>query len=1338
MPGPRRPQLREAKLRRTVDVPHDSDNDWYTIKTILDERVVRGRVEYLVDWDHNRTTGETYSPTWSREVTDAARDEWEQKKEARATEATENRTQDSPDSQSPRPSNRRKRQRPQAAAPSGASRRRRSPTDDTDDTDDVDAHRPTKVARVSRGATPSEEPVPSIVSISSPASLDELDGLDPLAHSTFDARLSQQLVVELQAKSDFDPSEYASQHNTQSSGQSSQSVAELEERDERSLLASQLTRQTIPDSQEPSGQTWTQEQPAIDFEPSSQGSQGGISQHQTQSQIQPETCSQLAYPAGELSSPPRRWAGSIFKEEEKSCSDRSNANADIPSHQPGRGEVRSLIASQDFALTIPATEPPSVQSPQGNQDLAAASASSPVFLSQVAVAQFKLYANSVSSQESPSEDTKKNSKSTEVLNADFPAELWGESHGESQDAQVWQINPFVSHVRAFSVSHDAANSSPSSSLKVSPVELKPEYESLFALAMENQNANEPANPTPRPSAVDELSQILNFNTVVGDGSPHPREGPPSEHAAERAASFEMPATNLSIQDRHQQPSPAEHASPGPQSEQLEFDITPLVSQVSAVTSMKSIVDKILANTDLSAFGTMMPDVSHKSQPELSTISLADISKQPDLAAPLPLMPSLLSHDNLPSNTVGSSGVSVSMGQPQQEHESNEESSDESPEPITLKHIITLPFQARLRPLYDKILLDSKSDVTQFGAIFNSEDCAEPDEALVQKIDQVFSQLHSICDYPPDAVGGALEDLPSEQLIKYCYDANSKFNFIYELLQGIQKETHVLIVASSTDLLRLLYRLTEVLEIECVCVDIGKFKSRFTSSLARVTLILPGRNVEGDDFDVVIGYDHSYGGSEIAKKLEPEIPEARSPMVLMLVTTHSIEHIDLYIPDDLTLLERKNALMSGIVRSRHLVSDPDRGYPEPHQIAGLFLDYLNGQVEGIIWEPLPVPEEVMDIYLNSQSRSQMPVEGTPEVENARKRKLDESDDEDVKRMRILSHRQSTVQTNEAPVPDDVKTLLDSANIESTPLKASHAHISVPICVLQALAEQKNELQRQVEVADRDAEYKSLISGLEVSIKEYQRTNAKMYSSQRQAVEDRAKFERDALKAESNLVQANETGRRDAEKAQEKIADLEAIVVRLTADPSNPDEPSPLSKTQSYLQESLDRIAMLEKRLENAHKDADYARRLYQEATTASSVLRGENADLVEQVADLSKKTAETLGKVHQIQADATIKTYLHQIRDLRAQLRERELELDLAREELRTLRNGRRETRHVSVPRSPRMGMMSPRTGRATYGSAGGSTSRGTSPAPTSTEGGVLAGMQFLGQPPNGRWQHLRG
>ncbi|OAA40345.1 Chromo domain-like protein [Metarhizium rileyi] len=1318
MPRQRRSQPRTSKSRRTIDV--SDEEGWYKIRSILDERLVNGYVEYLVDWDDNKETGQVYSPTWSREVTEAAYDEWKQQKRPHATES---RARDSQDSQPPRPSNWRQLQRSQAARPSRASRRRRSTPDE------VDICRPAKVARTAYSATPSEEPVPSIVSISSPVSLDDSDGPDCLGRRILDAKPSHRLFIELQAKPDFDSSEYASQHNIQSSGQSSQSIAELEELDEWQLFASQLTRQTIPDSQEPSGQTWTPDKQVTEFAPSSQGEA-----FEDQDETQPQTHSQHASPNEESSSPSHHQNCSRSRDENEAYSNQYNT--DIPSNQLGQAETQLLFTSKDFDLTA-ATKPHSAPSPLRDEILTSIPTSCPVFLSQVVATALNLPESSAFSQASPTKSavaetpsyTKQNSACPSSLTTGFAAASRDATQDESQDAQVFAIDPFISHVKAFSDSHDTIDAASSSVLDIPHIvsHLSPAPQSKFA--MENQDTDEPANPTPRPSAVDELSQILNLDKVMAESPSHP----PDEKCAEHSGPSDIPTVSTSTQDQHRQHSPAF----GPQSEQIDYDI-PLASQVSAVASMKSIVDAIFENPDLPVSSTRAPDASCNSQQEVSTISLADITNQPDLAAPLPLMPSLLSHDNHSSGDMERSGVSVSMGQPQQGRESDDDSDDGSQEPIALKHIITLPFQASLRPLYDDTLLESKREVTQFGAVFNSEDYVEPDDTLVQKIDKVFSRLHNICDYPPDALGSTLEDLPSGQLIKYCYDANPKINFIYEFLQGLTKETRVLIVARSLELLRLLYRLTEALEIECVCKEIGKPKSQFTSSIARATLILPGNDIEENDFDVVIGYDHCFGESEVGKKLEAEIPVARSPMVLILVTTHSIEHIDLYISDDLTPLERRNALLSGIVRSRQLVSDPDRGYPEPHELASLFLDYLNGQVEEISWEPIPIPEEVMDIYLNSQSRSQLPVEGSPEPGNARKRKLDESDDEDVKRMRILSHRQSTLQTNEAPVPDDVKAFLESANIENTHLRASHVHISVPISVLQVLAEQNAELKRQLEVADRDAEYKSLIAGLETRIKEYERTNAKIYSSQRRALEDRIKFKRETIKAESNLVRAKEVAQRDAEKAEKKITDLEAIVVNLTANPLNTEEPSPLFKTHTLLQESLDKIALLEKRLDNARKEADYARSLYQDATATFSALRGENADLSEQVTELSKTKAETLSKVHQIQADSTIKTYLGQIRNLRTQLRQRELELEYTKEELRTLKNGRRETRQVSVPRSPRMGMMSPRTGRATYGSAAGSTSRGTSPAPTSAENaGMHAGMQFLGQPPNGRWQHLR-
>jgi hypothetical protein len=475
--------------------------------------------------------------------------------------------------------------------------------------------------------------------------------------------------------------------------------------------------------------------------------------------------------------------------------------ANIPSHQFGQEQSLSS-RSQDFDLTTPATRAQSAQSPpQGSDHPAAVADSSPVFFSQIVAAAVEYFPEtSVSSQcqESPLESAvvqtqssaKHNSISTTSLGAGFAA--------DSQDAQIPRFDPFVSHVEAFSGSHATTNAPLPSSPGASQTVSQRSPASLFFTTMENRDDNEQLNPTPNSSAVDELSQIFSMDRTVAEGS---RPGRPS---AEHSAHSEIPPTSPHLHGRQQQQAslPAEHGSTGHQCEHIESN-TPLHSQVSAVVSMRSIVDTIFASPDIPASGTVMPGALHN--PELSTVSLADISKQPDLIGPtLPLMPSLLAHDGHSSAAMMSSSVSLPMGQ-QHDEESNQDASEGSQELVKLKHTITLPFQASIRPLYDDTLLESKREVTQFGAIFNSEDYVEPDNTLVQKIDQVFSRLHNICDYPPDAVGSVLEDLPSDQLIKYCCDANPKFNFLYELLQGLTVETRVLIVARSTDLLRLLYR-----------------------------------------------------------------------------------------------------------------------------------------------------------------------------------------------------------------------------------------------------------------------------------------------------------------------------------------------------------------------------------------------------------------------------------------------------------------------------------------------------------------------------------------------------
>jgi chromosome segregation ATPase len=280
----------------------------------------------------------------------------------------------------------------------------------------------------------------------------------------------------------------------------------------------------------------------------------------------------------------------------------------------------------------------------------------------------------------------------------------------------------------------------------------------------------------------------------------------------------------------------------------------------------------------------------------------------------------------------------------------------------------------------------------------------------------------------------------------------------------------------------------------------------------------------------------------------------------------------------------------------------------------------------------------------------------------------------------------------------------------------------------------EYKRQAAANDLETQYKAIINRLEKQVKEYQRTTNRVQKVHREALQDRSSFEKAKLKAEEAMKAAAEAAQKEADKRQNRIAELEGVVARLTA--TSGDEESPLSKTERLLEESQKKVKTLEKRLENAQNETDYIRDVYQDVNSKSGGMAAEIKTLRKQNEDLEQKASENLERIHQIQADAAKEAHLNHIAELKTLVREQEYELGRLCEE-RTLRNGRPSTRQASVPRSPRTGMMSPRPGRG----FGGSASRGTSPALPGHDGngsGGIPGVQFMGQQPgNGRWDHLR-
>ena len=70
--------------------------------------------------------------------------------------------------------------------------------------------------------------------------------------------------------------------------------------------------------------------------------------------------------------------------------------------------------------------------------------------------------------------------------------------------------------------------------------------------------------------------------------------------------------------------------------------------------------------------------------------------------------------------------------------------------------------------------------------------------------------------------------------------------------------------------------------------------------------------------------------------------------------------------------------------RHLVSDPERGYKEPHEVTKSFYDVLNGEIDELDWEPVPLPDDLLMVCIGSQGQDVAPAAYQAEAERGLKR------------------------------------------------------------------------------------------------------------------------------------------------------------------------------------------------------------------------------------------------------------------------------------------------------------------------------------------------------------------
>lgn len=214
-----------------------------------------------------------------------------------------------------------------------------------------------------------------------------------------------------------------------------------------------------------------------------------------------------------------------------------------------------------------------------------------------------------------------------------------------------------------------------------------------------------------------------------------------------------------------------------------------------------------------------------------------------------------------------------------------------------------------------------------------------------------------------------------------------------------------------------------------------------------------------------------------------------------------------------------------------------------------------------------------------------------------------------------------------------------------------------------------------------------------------------------------------------------------------AELKEKLGEATTSLLNSDNPeiAKITRLEKDLQEATDKLASQEKRLALRDNDYCYLQDRYQEASESAAGLANEKAALEQRNEELTRKADDNILRINQTQSRNEVKELVRQVSEQRTIVREREMELGRVREQLAAYKNSRRETRQSPVPRSPRLGVLSPRNAGGSrahsHSAVTGAGSRGTSPAAPSGAyegGGGGSGPHFFGQNGgNGRYSHLR-
>ncbi|KAK4213350.1 hypothetical protein QBC37DRAFT_173793 [Rhypophila decipiens] len=615
-----------------------------------------------------------------------------------------------------------------------------------------------------------------------------------------------------------------------------------------------------------------------------------------------------------------------------------------------------------------------------------------------------------------------------------------------------------------------------------------------------------------------------------------------------------------------------------------------------------------------------------------------------------------------------------------------------------EYTVTLPMAANTRSEYLKRLSgENEETMRSFGQVFAQSLTSVPSDALLAKVDHIFQQLLDLCDLP--AYVHDVSELNSDAMWKHATGTNSKFSFVFEFLTAIRDcHMQVLIICRPGYTFQYLEALLSAPGFNYKML--GQEYTRDKSGGLGIILASADQDLTVvGQVDIIISFDHVSRAVDLSQLVSRT---TWPPLVLFLVVTHSIEHIDLQLGRELEGIERKNAIHLAIGAARELLKSPERNFA-PHEVAEIFAGFVQNPEDGLIWEPSVVPEHVLDVWLSSQANTQdAHLAEHEDAINSRKRRLDEDEVGTPKRARIL-------EPPPGGTPAQISDLLKSTLSRfSAPAGSPTQMVELPVSQLESMAAKIAELESNMAAQTAfEVKQRNLIKSLEAQVRSWEKSVNKIQPKYIEAVRDRGIFETE-----------NKAVKKQLEERDSQIAKLREQNEVLQAKLNTP-ELARSAAAEKEVTEAQAKIQSLEKRLAGAERDMDYLRGQYQTATSEAGKFANEKRELLTTIAELEKRASDNFLKAHLKNAEINAEEQLRLLREKSEMILNLERDLDRAREELRVLKSGRRETRQASVPRSPMPGAggvhMSPRPHRNANASVGGqqrgSGSRGTSPAP---------------------------